>query len=79
MQLACYCIGRLLNQRASLATVLMGDVKNMQAKKQPINDVKNKWQPTTERDISSYATFTTELSTLMLLWYFSVESMRAVE
>jgi hypothetical protein len=28
-------------------------MKNMQAKKQPINDVKNKWQPT-ERDISRY-------------------------
>jgi hypothetical protein len=40
----------------------MGDVKNMPAKKQPINDMKNKWQPTTERDISRYATFTTELS-----------------
>jgi hypothetical protein len=25
----------------------MGDVKNMPAKKQPINDMKNKWQPTT--------------------------------
>ena len=56
----------LLNQRASLATVLMGDVKNMQAKKQPIN----KWQPTTERDISRYATLTTELTHIDVIMVF---------